>query len=304
MLANRSRSHRGIRRTAEDWIVDITLWIVMTAVFIITLYPFYYIVINSLNEGLDAVKGGIYFWPRKFTLDNYVQFLSDSKWLLAITVTVARTTLGAALCVLFTCMVAYGMSFKNLALRNVYFAIVLVCMYFDGGLIPYFLTLKSVGLINRFLVYILPNMFSIYYMILAISFFKELPVELYESAYLDGANEFLVFFRIVLPLSTPLLATLALFSAVGHWNSWMDTAFFATANKNLRTLAYLMRDIIMRNETGVRGAAAVAQGSRMTVTSTSIQMAAMIIAVLPIICVYPFLQKYFVKGIMLGAVKG
>ncbi|MCE5344445.1 MAG: carbohydrate ABC transporter permease [Eubacteriales bacterium] len=302
------RQKNAIRHTPEDRIINTMIIILTTFVFIVTVYPFYYVLIMSFNNGNDAMRGGIYLWPRVFTMENYGQFLNDSKWISAIFVSFARTVLGTGLGVLFTCMVAYAMSFEDLKLRKFYYGIMIICMYFSGGLIPYYLTLRQIGLLNNFLVYIIPMMFSIYYMILAISFFQAIPRTLYESAYLDGANDAYIYVKIVLPLSLPLLATLALFMAVNQWNSWMDTAFYCTGQKNLRTLAYLLRDLIVSNETGVqRGWQAisdVAAGKMKAVTSKSIQMAAMMISILPIICVYPFLQKYFVSGIMLGAVKG
>ena len=299
---------KRIHLTTEDRLLNGIILFVMAVVFIITLYPFYYVLVMSFNDGSDAMRGGIYLWPRLFTLENYQKFLTDSKWITAIFISASRTVIGTTLGVLFTCMVAYAMSFTDLKLRKLYFGILLFCMYFNGGLIPYYLTIRQLGLLNTFSVYIIPTMFSIYYMILAISFFQSLPMTLYESAYLDGANDLYIYVRIVLPLSMPLVATLALFMAVNQWNSWIDTAFYNTGAKHLRTLAYLLRDVIISNETGAqRGAQAinsVAAGKMKTVTSRSIQMAAMMISIAPIICVYPFLQKYFVKGIMLGAVKG
>lgn len=294
-----------IRRTLEDKLVDGFTLLCVTLVLIATLYPFYYVIIISLNDGVDALRGGIYFLPRKFTLNNYVQFLTDAKWINAIFVTVAKTAAGSVLTVLFTCLVAYGLSHKDLLFKKSYHVILLICMYFSGGLIPYYLTLRSYTLLNTFWVYIIPSMFSTYYCILAISFFKEIPAELKESARLDGAGELTIFARIILPLSKALLATLGLFAAVSQWNSWSDTAFFAPGNKSLRTLAFLMRDVIIRNQVDTSSRQALMQAAKhTTVTATSVQMAAMIIAVLPIMTVYPFLQKYFVKGIMLGAVKG
>lgn len=307
MLSVRKRKN-AIRLTAEDHVINAVIAVVLAAVFIATVYPFYYVLIMSFNNGNDAMRGGIYLWPRVFTMENYGQFLNDAKWISAIFISVARTVAGTTLGVLFTCMVAYAMSFEDLKLRKFYYAVMILCMYFSGGLVPYYLTLRQVGLLNNFMVYVIPMMFSIYYMILAVSFFQAIPRTLYESAYLDGANDMYIYVRIVLPLSLPLVATLALFMAVNQWNSWMDTAFYCTGQKSLRTLAYLLRDVIISNETGVqRGGQAisdVAAGKMKAVTSRSIQMAAMMISVLPIICVYPFLQKYFVSGIMLGAVKG
>jgi putative aldouronate transport system permease protein len=295
-----------IKRTLEDHVLDTVIFAIMTVILIITIYPFYYTIILSFNDGLDAAKGGIYFWPRAFTLDNYAQFLSDIAWLNAILVSVGKTFFGATLCVFFTCMVAFGLCQPGLLFKKFYTVILLFCMYFSGGLIPYYLTLRALGMLNTFWVYIIPTAFSMYYCILAMSFFREIPYEIYESATLDGARDFTIYVRIILPLSKALLATIMLFAAVSQWNSWTDTAFYATANKGLRTLAYLMRDVIARNQVDVSaGKQAMAAAARhRTVTATSVQMAAMIIAVFPIICVYPFLQKHFVKGIMLGAVKG
>ena len=294
-----------IRRTAEDKILDAVIWTLVTFIFFATIYPFYYVLVLSLNDGVDALRGGIYLWPREFTLSNYAQFLSDAKWTGAISVSVAKTVVGAALTVFFTCMVAYGLAAPNLMGKKVYTLILLICMYFSGGLIPYFLTLRAYGLLNTFWVFVIPTMFSTYYCILAIAFFRELPAELNESARLDGAGEFTIYFRIILPLSKALLATLALFAAVGQWNSWSDVVFFAPANRSLKTLAALMREVIIRNQVDVSSRQAMMQAARHSkVTASSVQMASMMIAVLPIVMVYPFLQRYFVKGIMLGAVKG
>ncbi len=299
------RNQNAIAKTMEDRIIDAATTIFGILIFILTVYPFYYVVILSLNDGVDALRGGIYLWPRAFTTANYTQFLSDAKWIAAIGVTVAKTLIGSALTVLFTAMVAYGLSHEKLLFKQFYNIILLICMYFSGGLVPYYLTLRTYAMLNTFWVYVIPTMFSTYYCILAVSFFREIPAELKESARLDGANELTIFLRIILPLSKALLATLALFAAVGQWNAWSDSAFFAPGNKGLRTLGHLMREVIIRNQVDTSSRQAMMQAARhSTVTATSVQMAAMIIAVLPIILVYPFLQKYFVKGIMLGAVKG
>lgn len=300
------QTHKNaIKRTTEDVVIDLITIIFVTLILIVTVYPFWYVIVMSLNDGLDALSGGIYLWPRKFTTANYVQFLSDPKWISAIIVTLSKTIIGTILTIAFTCLVAYGLSAENLKFKKGYYLILLFCMYFSGGLIPYYLVLRSYGMLNKFAVYVIPTMFSTYYCILAISFFREIPAELKESARLDGAGELTIFVKIIIPLSKALLATLGLFAAVSQWNAWSDTAFFAPANKNLRTLASLMRDVIVRNQVDTTSRQAMMQAARhSTVTASSVQMAAMIIAVLPIMCVYPFLQKYFVKGIMLGAVKG
>ena len=294
-----------IRKTGEDRAVDFVVLLVTFLLLVITIYPFWYVIVLSFNDGVDALRGGIYLWPRKFTLANYQQFLTDEKWMNAIFVSVAKTLAGTGLTVLFTCMVDYGLSTERLMFRKFYSVILLICMYFSGGLIPYYLTLRSYGLLNSFLVYIIPTMFSTYYCMLAMSFFREIPAALKESARLDGAGELTIYVRIILPLSKPLLATLGLFAAVSQWNAWSDTAFYAPSNPALRSLAFLMRGVIVQNQVDTSSRAAMMHAAQYSsVTATSVQMAAMIIAVLPIMLVYPFLQKHFVKGIMLGAVKG
>lgn len=296
----------GIKRTLEDHIMDKTIFVIMTIVLIVTLYPFYYTVILSFNDGIDASRGGIFFWPRVFTLDNYAQFLNDRAWVDALFVSIAKTVVGATLTVFFTCMVAFGLSQPDLLFKRAYMIVILICMYFSGGLIPYFLVLRSLGLLNTFWVYVIPTMFSIFYCILAMSFFREIPRELYESATIDGAGNLMIYLRIIIPVSKALFATLLLFAAVSQWNSWTDTAFFAPTNRSLRTLSFLMRDVINRNQIDMdAGIQAIeAAGRHATVTAVSVQKAAMMIAILPIICVYPFVQKHFVSGIMLGSVKG
>lgn len=297
----------AIRKTTEDKVFEGIILAVMLFTLIITAYPFYFVVIMSLNDGVDSARGGIYVLPREFTIDNYKRFLSDPSWKQAMIVSVAKTLIGAVLTVLFTCLIAYGLTPKDLLFKRFYNIVMLSFMYFSSGLIPYYLVLREIGLLNTFGVYVIPTMFSIYYCLLARSFFSTMPDSLFESAKLDGAGQIRIYLQIVLPLSKPLMATLFLFAAVNQWNSWSDTAFFAAGNRDLRSLAYLMRDVIMRNQIGSGPggdmASVVAQQYRRT-TAQSVQFAAMVIAVLPIMLVYPFLQKYFVQGIMIGAVKG
>jgi putative aldouronate transport system permease protein len=289
------------RRSLQDIIVDLFCYLMCILVLITTFYPFYYVLIISFNDGADAVRGGIYFWPRVFTLDNYKSFLSDDKWIQAMGITTARTVIGTILSVIFTCLVAYSLSFKRLIGRKVYMGLVVFCMYFSGGIIPYYVTLRFLHLINTFWVYIIPGMLNLFFVIIAISFFQEIPSDLRESAMLDGASDLRIFAKIILPVSMPLVATMALFHGVAHWNSWYDAAFFVQ-NKQLRTLGYVLMEVI--NKSQVKSSDAAAAAGAMKVTTLSIQMAAMVIAIGPIVAVYPFLQKYFVKGMMVGAVKG
>lgn len=291
-------------RTAEDRLVDGFVYICITFVFLVTFYPFFLSIVLAFNEGKDATYGGIYFWPRKFTTDNFGELLRDTAWGRAMLVTVSRTVLGMALTVFVTSLVAYGLSHKNLVGRKLYMTLFIFAMYFSGGVIPYYMVLRSLGLINRFLVYIIPGALNMFFVLVSISFFQEIPAEVAESARLDGAQEITIFTRIILPIAKPLLATIAIFTAVGHWNSWYDTAFF-TQDKALRTMAYQLMSVI--NKSSLANAASDTYSSTLqaeTITNTSVQLAAMIVAVAPILLVYPFFQRYFISGLTIGSVKG
>lgn len=278
------------------------IYTVLFVIMLIMLYPFYYVLIASFNKGSDSLLGGVYLWPRSFTLENYKMFVDDPKWYRAFMVTVVRTVSGTALGLLLTSLVAYGLSHRDLMFSKLYFAIIIFAMYFSGGLIPYYVVLRSIGLLNSFGVYIIPSMLNTFFLLIAISFFREIPGELKESAHIDGAGEFVIFFRIILPVSMPLLATMALFMGVGQWNSWLDSAYFVQS-ENLRTLAFRMMEVINKSNSPM-DAIAAANSASAGVTSFSLQVTAMVVSIVPIICVYPFLQKYFVHGIMLGSVKG
>ncbi|MBP1966143.1 putative aldouronate transport system permease protein [Paenibacillus aceris] len=286
----------------KDILLDSMIYVVLFIIMLAMLYPFYYVVIVSFNRGSDSLLGGVYLWPRSVTLENYKTFLSDPNWFRAFLVTISRTVLGTMLGVLFTSLVAYGLSHRNLLFSKFYFTVIIFAMYFSGGLIPYYVVLRSIGLLNTFGVYIFPSMLSTFFLLIAISFFREIPGELKESAHMDGASELVVFFRIVLPVSMPLVATMALFMGVGQWNSWLDSAYFVQS-ESLRTLTYRMMEIINKFNSPM-DALAVANGSSSGVTSFSLQVTAMVVSIAPIVFIYPFLQKYFVQGIMLGSVKG
>jgi putative aldouronate transport system permease protein len=290
------------RRTREDKWVDGVVYAVLIIIALVTLYPFYYVLIASFNVGADTAKGGLYILPRAFTLDNYRYFLKEPKWIDAFNITVLRTVVGTVLSVLFTSLVAYGLAKADLIFRKLYFTLIVIAMNVSGGLIAYYVVLRSLGMMNNFAVYVIPTMLSLFFLLIAISFFKEIPAELGESARMDGAREWTIFVRIILPVSLPMLATMSLFLGSNQWNSWVDSAYFVQKS-SLRTLPYRMMEVM--NQTMMPSDAQSAQyASQMQVTQFSAQATAMVIAVLPIMCVYPFLQKYFVQGMMLGSVKG
>jgi putative aldouronate transport system permease protein len=292
----------SLSQKQKDRIMDTTVYVVLSIIMLTMLYPFYYVLILSFNKGTDSLLGGVYLWPRTVTLENYSQLLNDPSWYQAFLVTLLRTVTGTFLGVLFTCLVAYGLSHRELMLRKLYFTIIIFAMYFSGGLIPYYVLLRSIGLLNTFGVYVIPSMLSTFFLLIAISFFREIPGELKESAHMDGANEFVIFYRIILPVSMPLIATMALFIGVGQWNSWLDSAYFVQS-EDLRTLAFRMMEVINKSNAPV-DAIAAANKSSAGVTSYSLQVAAMVVSIAPIVCVYPFLQRFFIQGIMLGSVKG
>jgi putative aldouronate transport system permease protein len=294
---------RYMKMTIEDRVLDSIVFIVLLAVFVASVYPFFLAIVLSFNEGMDAQLGGIYLAPRKFTLQNYERFFTDPEWLDAIVVTLARTVSGTFLTVFFTTIFAYGLSHKNLMGRKLYMGLLIFAMYFSGGIIPYYAVLLSAGLIDTFAVYIIPTMLNLFFVLVAISFFHNFPIELEEAARVDGAKELRIFFSIVVPIASPLLATLAIFISVQHWNAWYDSAFFVS-NPKLLTLAYRMMAVI--NRADLRNVSAAASGavSTIRVTPLSVQLAAMTIAVMPILCVYPFFQRYIISGITIGSVKG
>jgi len=274
----------------------------------ITFYPFWNVLMISLNEPQDTLRGGITLWFREFSLQNYIYIFDQDAFSNALLVSVARTVIGAGTHVLFCSAFAYALSKKYLVGQKIFLAMMIVTMYISGGMIPTFLNMKNLGLYQNFLVYILPHIVSSYNTIILMSFFKTLPGELEESVRIDGGNDYVIFFRIVLPCSTPVLATIGLFTAVWQWNSWFDTMLYG--GRKLITLQMQLVELI-RDATEVQklmssGSAIASNLAAMGYNPNieSIKATSMMVAAIPIICVYPFLQKYFVKGIMVGSLKG
>lgn len=292
-------------RDKKDVLFMTFVYAFIVAVFIITFYPFWNVFIISLNSAEDTLRGNLYLWPREFSLASYAQILSDGEIWAAIKVTVLRTIIGTPLAVLTISMLAYSLSKKELVAGRFWSLYFIFTMYFGGGLIPYYMVLKSYNLIDNFMVFVIPGLMNVFYMIIVRTFIQGLPQELDESAKMDGANYMHIFFRIILPLTTPVLATIGLFTAIGHWNAWFDSYVF-TYKPDLKTLQAVLVKILNQYQTGsmVSDAQQIANsGKRLAVSPDTIRMAATMVATLPIIMVYPFLQKYFVKGMTLGAVK-
>ncbi|NOU73215.1 ABC transporter permease subunit [Paenibacillus sp. LMG 31458] len=292
-------------RSSGDIVFTWVVYVFLLLVFIATFYPFWNILVLSLNSAEDTILGGVYFWPRVFSLTSYAQILGDQEIINGVKVTLARTLIGTPLAVLVISLLSYPLSKRDLVGGKFITLFFIFTMYFGGGLIPYYMILKSLHLIDTFWVYIAPGLMNVFFMILVRTFIQQLPGELDESAKMDGANDLQIFVKIVLPLTTPVLATIGLFTAIGHWNSWFDSYVF-TYKPELKTLQAVLVKILNQYQTSsmVSDAQQMADSAkRLAVSSDSIRMAATIVATVPIVIVYPFLQKYFVKGMTVGAVK-
>ena len=285
----------------SDIVLDVVKVIFLTFAVVICIYPFWNIFIISINDATDALRGGLYFLPRKLSFASYADILGRETFRHSVLVTLVRTIIGTPLAVLVTSALAYSMSRKELIGRKPLNLLFIFTMYFGGGMVPYYMILKNIGLLDNFLVFILPNLLSVYNMILIRNYIDGMPAALFESMRIDGANDLTIFFRMVLPLSKPIVMTVALFVAIGHWNSWFD-AYLYTNSQDLKTMQSILVEILNQYQTSEAGASAADRMSQ-SITPDSIRMAATMVTTLPIIAIYPFIQKYFVKGIMLGSVK-
>lgn len=283
------------------------IYVLLAVMAFVAFYPFWNAAVISLNNGTDTMRGGITFWPREFTLENYRVVFEDSRLINGFVISILRTLIGTVLSIAATAIFAYGMSKTELIGRKGYMIFCIVTMYFSGGLIPTFLLIRSLDLFNTFWVMVIPGLISVWNMIIFRTFFKSIPAGLEESARIDGCSNWGVLFRIVLPLSGPVIATLSLFTAVYHWNDWFTPSIYIS-NADLLPIQTKLQQIlnsnIMSEQMAQMDSAAQGRMSRMkAVTSKSLSMATMMVATIPILCVYPFLQKYFVKGVLVGSLK-
>lgn len=296
---------KSIKRTREDLIFDTFIYISLSFLLVVTLYPFLNVLAVSFNDAIDSLRGGITIWPREFTTYSYKEILKDVQIYRATLVSVLRTVIGTLSSGFLTVIFAYILSRKDFVFRKPLTILLIMTMYFSGGLIPVYFLMRNLGLVNSFWVYVIPTMLNAYNIILVRSYIDKLPASLVESAKIDGAGEFKILMSIIIPLSLPVIATITLFTAVAHWNDWFTTFIYNSSNKNLSTLQYeLMRKLQAANQ-GLSTqdfGGLVEEGQ--SVTPNSIRAAMTIIAAGPILMVYPFLQRYFVKGLTLGGVKG
>ena len=283
-------------------VFDIVLIVAFSLTALIMIYPVWYVIACSFNEGSDYIAGGIYLFPRKPTAYNYLVVFSNAKLWRAYLVTASRTVLGTLIALSFTTIVSYAMSRKELPFKKAFYLINIFTMYFSGGLIPFFLVIKLLGLYDTYWLYLIPCMYSVYHMIVLSSYFVSLPEELREAAILDGAGEFRILSTVVVPLSTPVLTTVGMWIAIGHWNSFFDSMVY-TQSESLTTLQHYLMKLI--NSTNLDlGSITLPEKVAESMTTEVITFASIVVSILPIMLVFPFLSKYFEKGIMVGAVKG
>jgi putative aldouronate transport system permease protein len=276
----------------------------MTLAFVITLYPFLNVLAISLNDSMDTVKGGIYLWPRKWTWANYDAIFSFRGLITGFKISLLRTFIGTLLGLLSSSMLAFVLSRSDFQARKLVSTFLVMTMYVSGGLIPGFILIRHLGMMNSFWVYVLPGMVSAWNVFIIRSFIDGLPSALQESAKLDGANDFTIYWRVILPLCKPVLATVALFLAVGQWNSWFDTFLYNSTARHLTTLQYELMKVLQSTQIGSNDIHDPNMSQLMNrISPESVKMAITIVVTVPILIVYPFLQRYFVKGMTLGAVK-
>jgi len=278
---------------------DVVNFAWMAVFCVLCIYPIFYVLIGSFNQGADYAKGGVYLFPRVFTFENYRVVLEKGEMWHAYLVTLGRTVIGTVTALVFTSVVAYAMSRPNLKGKKFFYWANIFTMFFNGGLVPYFLIISSIGLFDSFWVYIIPGLYSVYNMIVISSFFSSISSELHEAALVDGASEFRIWWQIYMPLSKPVLATVALWLAVGHWNAYFDTMIYAPS-ENLHTLQYFLLRAI-QSSTMTEG---MTETMMQRVSAKTISLAAIIISVVPVMFFFPFVRKNFQSGIMIGSLKG
>lgn len=302
--------NKQIKKKPSERIFTFLNYFILILICIIIVYPFWLMLVLSFNEGTDALKGGLYFFPREFTTFNYQMVLANPAVGNAYIITIARTIIGTLLGLIVTAMAAYALACETLPGKSLLMYFVLIPFVFSGGLIPYYLTLVDLKLVDNFWVYVIPSLLNIWNMFVMKQSFSEIPSGLREAALVDGAGDLKIFVKIVIPISLPMFAAIGLFTAVAHWNAWFEGAYYVRSEKLIPLQTYLRRLLdsmqVSRqgNDVGANMSASILAEQMAATTTNSVRMASILVATVPIMCVYPFLQKYFVKGVRVGAVKG
>ena len=299
------------RTNISNLIFDIIIYLTLIFVVIVTVYPFWNTVAISFNDGLDSLIGGIRFLPRKFTWHNYANLFKTDRIFQAGIISVSRTVLQTVLSVFCTTMLAYALSRREFVLRKSLTTVLVISMYVNAGLIPGYMLIKNLHLLGKYSVYIIPCLVDVFNFILVRTYINGLPDSFVESARIDGANEFRIFIQIIWPLIVPSVAMVSLFTAVNAWNSWFDTYLYCSNKPKLHSLQYVLMSILQAsqnqsanaNDANSMAVAASSGAASSMVTPVSIRSSITVIATLPILVVYPFVQKYFVVGMTIGGVK-
>lgn len=274
----------------------------MLAAIVVTLYPLYYMAIVSISEGSEVMRGTIGLFPKGFNFKAYQIIFEDPSIMRSYANTILYTAVGTSINLIMTALCAYPLSRKTFYGRNVFTLLIVFTMFFDGGLIPRYLVVNSLGMMNTFWAIVLPPAINVWYMVMMRTFFQNIPNELHESAYMDGAHDGTIFFKVVLPLSMPIMATMVLFYAVWHWNSFFPALIYLN-EKEWYPLQIILRNIVVQGDMAQQSNSMGGDLGTLVIAD-NIKYGVVIVAVLPILVVYPFLQKYFVKGAMVGSLKG
>ena len=291
------------RRSTADIIFLTINYVLLIVCCIIVLYPIYYMFIISISDGYAVLRGEVKIFPVGINFSSYKAVLESPDIPKSYLNTVIYTVVGTFINVAMTAMCAYPLSRKKFFGRNVFAFMIIFTMFFDAGMIANFMVVDQLNLTNKIWAIVLPGAINAWYMVIMRTFFQQIPEEIYESAHLDGAGDFVIFGKIVLPLSVPTIMTMVLFYAVGHWNSWFNALIYLD-DKAKYPVQLIMRNIVLSGETAALSSSAASMSQDVGIVATNVKYAVVFVTMLPILLVYPFIQKYFVKGIMVGALKG
>lgn len=284
------------KHSVEDIVMDAVVYLLVTLLTVSIILPFMQVVTISMSPAKVVNKTGFHFIPKEFDFSGYKKIMADRDFINSYANTILRALVGTVSCVLITILTAYPLSKPALPCRRGIMLFIVFTMYFSGGMIPTYLIIKQLGLINRFAVFILPSLIMGYALIITRNYFMTIPEALEESAKIDGASDFRILWQLYFPLATPVVATIALFYCVYHWNAWVDCMLYIT-KRSKYTLQYLLQIIIASGQT------TETEQIDMIVHTETMKMAALVLSLIPIVCTYPFLQRYFIKGMVMGAVK-
>lgn len=291
------------KRSAGEWVFEVINYAIMILLVLITLYPCYYVLVASVTDPTKIYEGsGILLYPKGFSMEAYKNVLAYKPLWTGYLNTIFYVGVGGFLSVVVTVMTAFGLTRRDLPFKNIITMAIVFTMYFSGGLIPNYLVVKGLGLLNNRLALILPTMVTTYNLIITMSYFRGLPYELEEAAKIDGASDYRILLQVMIPLAKPIIAVIALYYMVAIWNSYFNAMIYLT-DRDLYPLQLVLREILIQGDTASVGGAA-AQAGDVQSYAENLKFAVIVVSTIPILCVYPFIQRYFVKGVTIGAVKG